>query len=376
MLTSLTPVVILGTMGAFVLMRWERLPLILRDAWPLLLLPGMALLSTTWSAIPGTSFYYGVLYLATVLAGMMIGRGMAPGTLLTGFFTAFAIFTVFSVLSMRFTAWGGGGTAFVGLTQSKNSAGDMAGVGLLATLCFFFSALSRRKLVQMGLALAVVPFLLFALWFSRATGALVATTAIFGVTLAWLASRLLTVQARTAIFVLAIVVIALLIATQQFWLPPLFDAVLENSGKDAGLTGRADLWIYADDLISRKPLLGLGYNGFWVHNNLDAEYIWRHMGIGSRSGFNFHNTPREILVHMGYVGLAIFAVVAIIGALRLIVLTSQTPSHERIFACAIVLFYAMKMPFEVVGIPPIHFGTLTSVAVLAMGFRRTDPARR
>lgn len=374
-LTSLTPVIVLASMGAFALMRWERLPLVLRDGWPLLLLPGLALLSASWSAVPGTSFYYAVLYLATVLAGMIIGRGMAPGAVLAGFFTAFAVFTVISVLSLRFTVWGGGGgIAFVGLTQSKNTAGDMAGVGLLATLCFFFSAFSRRRLVLMAVALAVVPFLLFALWFSRATGALVATTAISGVTLAWLASRLLTVQARTAIFLVAVVLIALLIATQHYWLPPLFDAVLENSGKDAGLTGRADLWMYADDLISRKPLLGLGYNGFWVHNNLDAEYIWRHMGISTRSGFNFHNTPREILVHMGYVGLVLFAVVAIIGALRLIVLTSRNPTHERIFACAIVLFYAMKMPFEVVGIPPIHFGTITAVAVLAMGYRRSAPA--
>lgn len=370
-LVSLTPLLILGTMGAFAVLRWDRLPLILRDCWPLLLLPGFALLSTAWSGLPGTTAYYAVLYLATVIAGLMIGRGMASGAMLKGFFFGFAIYTVLSVLSMRFTVWGGdGGRAFVGLAQSKNAAGDMAGVGLIATICFFFAALSRRQLAPVATALAIVPFYLFALWFSRATGALIATTVISACTLAWIVSRRLTTQARAAIFALATLGIVALIATQHWWLPPLFDAVLESSGKDAGLTGRADLWRFADDLISRKPLLGMGYNSFWVHNNLDAEYLWRKMGISTRMGFNFHNTPREILVHLGYIGLALFAAVAAIGAARLLVVTNQRPSHERIFACAIALFYAMKMPFEVIGVSTIHFGTITTVAVLAMGYGR------
>jgi hypothetical protein len=36
------------------------------------------------------------------------------------------------------------------------------------------------------------------------------------------------------------------------------------------------------------------------------------------------------------------------------------------------MFYTMKMPFEVVGVSTIHFGTITAVAVLAMGFGRAD----
>lgn len=376
-LVSLTPLLIVAAMGAFALLRWDRLPEILRDCWPLLLLPSFALLSAAWSDLPMTAVYYSILYLATVIAGLFIGRGMAKGSVLTGFFLGFALFTVLSVLSFRFSVWGAsGGIAFVGLTQSKNTAGDMAGVGLLATLCFFFAAFSRRQLTWMGAALATVPFYLFALWFSRATGALVATTVVLLCTLAWLVSRGLSKQARTAIFIIAVATVLGLIATQHLWLPPLFEAVLEGTGKDAGLTGRTELWRFADDLISRKPLLGMGYNSFWVHNNLDAEYLWRKMGIARRSGFNFHNTPREILVHLGYVGLALFGLVATIGAGRLLFATNQRPTHEFIFASAILLFYAIKMPFEIIGVSPIHFGTITIFAILAIGYGSPTKSRR
>jgi exopolysaccharide production protein ExoQ len=370
-LGPLTPAIILVSIAAFAVLRWERLPVIARDCWPLLLIPLFALASSMWSEIPGTTAYYATLYAATVIAGMMIGRGMVRGAFLRGYFLAFAFFTVVSILSFRWAVWGGaGGEAFVGLTQSKNSAGDMAGVGLIATICFLFWAMSQRRLLLVLSALLTIPLYLFVLWFSRATGALIATALVFACVLAWIASRSLPRQARAVIFALAAILVLVLIATQSWWLPPLFEAVLENSGKDTGLTGRTDLWRFADDLIARRPWLGLGYNAFWVHGNLDAEYLWRMMQISTRMGFNFHNTFREILVHLGIVGLALYAVVAFVGAGRLIALTALRPSHEQIFASAILTFYAVKMPFEVVGVSTIHFATITFVAVLASGYRR------
>lgn len=376
-LGPLSPAIILGSLAAYFVLRWEMLPLIARDCWPLLLIPLFAMASTMWSQVPGTTAYYATLYAATIMAGMAIGRGMVRGAFLRGYFLAFAIFTVISVLSFRWAVWGGeGGSAFVGLTQSKNTAGDMAGVGLIATLCFLFWAISQRKLLWVVTAIMTIPFYLFVLWFSRATGALIATALVTACVLAWTASRSLPRQARAAIFLLAVVFILGLIATQSWWLPPLFDAVLENSGKDAGLTGRTSLWRFADDLIARRPWLGIGYNAFWLHGNLDAEYLWRMMQITSRMGFNFHDTFREIMVHLGIVGLTVYGVVAFIGAGRLITLSALRPTHEQIFATAILAFYAIKMPFEVVGVATVHFATITFAAVLAYGYRRDAPPRR
>ncbi len=370
-LGPLTPAIILGSLAIFAVLRWEKLPLLARDCWPVLLIPLFALASSLWSQVPGTTAYYATLYMATVMAGMLIGRGMVRGAFLRGYFLAFALFTIMSILSFRWAVWGGaGGTAFVGLTQSKNSAGDIAGVGLIATLCFLFWAMSRRKLLWVVSALLTIPLYLFVLWFSHATGALIATAVVSACVLAWIASRSLPRQARAVIFTLAVFLLLVLITTQSWWLPPLFEAVLENSGKDAGLTGRADLWRFADDLIARQPWLGLGYNAFWLQGNLDAEYLWRMMDISSRMGFNFHNTFREILVQLGIVGLALYGLVAFFGAGRLVALTALRPSHEQIFATAILTFYAMKMPFEVVGVSTIHFATITFVAVLATGYRR------
>ena len=373
LLGPLTPMLILASAGAYVVLRWDRIVFILRDGWMLLLLPLVAVLSASWSSVPDSTAYYSLLYLLTVGVGLVIGRGMVPGKNLTGIFVAFAIYTVLSFASFRWTPWGGpGGQAFVGLSQSKNNAGDMAGVGLLVTICIASSYLSRRRLMQAGTVLLLIPIYLFIMWFSRATGALISTAAITLCMFCLLLARSVPVQARAALTVFLIALILGLIATQSFWLPPIFDAVLENSGKDAGLTGRAELWAYADGLIEKRPWFGIGFNAFWLENNFEAEAIWREMGVRSKQGFHFHNTYREILVHLGYFGMAIFAVVVLLGSVLLLVKTILRPTHERIFALSLAMFYAMKLPFELVAFAPMHFSVLMFFAAMAIGFRR-DP---
>lgn len=370
----LSPLIVIASLPIYAVLRWERLPTVLADCWPLLLLPAAALISVFWSSAPAATLRYGTLYLITAAAGIIVGAGTTREGFLKGLFWAFASYNLLSFLSGRWVAWGPGGVAFAGLAGSKNSAGDIASLTLLVALATLFWSWPRRQHLLTLCALATIPISLFILWFSKATGALIGGIVATICLLLWTLSRRLPTQVRVSVFIVALLVVVGLLLSSNLWLPPLFEAVLETSGKDAGLTGRADLWRKADTLIAERPWLGLGYNAFWLHNNLDAEYLWRMMGIGGRGGFNFHNTAREITVHLGFVGLVLFATVGAIAAARLFTKTMVRPALPAILACAIFIAFLLKLPFEVVGFSTVHFGTALVFALLAMGMLRTSSA--
>lgn len=367
---SLTPILVILTGAAFAFLRWERLYPTIVTCWPLLLLPGLALTSALWSDSVPTTLRYGTLYLATVLVAVFIGAGIEGKNILKGLFLAFAIYMVFSLLFGRYAYWSGeGGLAFVGLLGSKNASGDVGALTvLISTTMLIWAASLRRYKWAIG-ALLVLAMGLFTLWQSKATGALIATIVALPCLLLWIASRRLDERIRASIFIVAVTSVLLLIATFEYWLVPLFDLIVENSGKDKGLTGRDVIWAKADELIAERPWLGQGYRSFWIHHNLDAEYIWRYMGISNRTGYNFHHTPREILVALGYVGLVTFATVSLFAILKLLLRTSKTPTYAGILCCTLIVFQSPRIFFEVLGFSDTHFSTIMIFMVFAFGLR-------
>ena len=51
------------------------------------------------------------------------------------------------------------------------------------------------------------------------------------------------------------------------------DLVLSFVGKDPTLTGRTEIWAYSLNSISMKPLLGWGYDAYWLKTNPAAAEI-------------------------------------------------------------------------------------------------------
>ena len=336
-LGSLTPVVVIGGVAAFVVLRYERVPQILMSSWPLLLLPIFCLASASWSQEPGNTLYYGTLYFVTVISAVLLGAGAQPLAVLKGVFSAFSFYTLCSVMFGRWVLWNDGDYAYAGLAGSKNAAGDTAALTILLASTMLVWALARRRWAWVFAALATLPLALYCLVFSRATGVLIATMISLPCLLLWIYSRRMERQMRVLSFAMGLTVLVGLVATSPYWIQTVFDFVLAETGKDAGLTGRALLWRVADDLIARNPWLGTGYNAFWIHGNLDAERLWREMGISTRQGFNFHNTPRDILVDLGMVGLGLFVSVFLISVGRLVIRTMITPTYLGILCCTLAV---------------------------------------
>lgn len=371
-LGPLTPLLVLAVTPLYVLLRWERLYGVFKACWPLLLLPVSALVSVFWSDAPSTTLRYGILYLLTVIPALFVGAGTDKNSLIKGMFIAFAIYMFLSVPFGRWVGWGGGGgRAFAGLLGSKNASGDAAALTILCTTATFFWALRKRQVTWIIATILVFPMGVFTLWASKSTGALVTTLLSLPCLLLWTASRLLPKQARMGIFIISFLVVAIAAATVSLWMGPLFEAVMENSGKNAGLTGRDVLWRKADQLIQERPWFGGGFKAFWVHDNLDAEYLWREMGITNRSGFNFHNTPRGILVALGGVGLALFLTVFLYASVRLLIRTLLEADMAGILCCALLVFWTPRFYVELIGFQNMHFATMIIFILLSYGLKPT-----
>lgn len=364
-----TPVIVALATPTYCLLRWEHVPALLLSCWPVLLLPGLCLLSALWSDAPGATLRYGTFYVATILPAILLGAGGDRLALLKGMFGIFSIYTFAGIFFGHYVLWGANGLAFAGLGGSKNLAGDVAALTLLLSGVVAMWAFSERRLAWLAGAVMTISAASYCLMASKASGALIAVSLALPCALMWGLSRRLALSTRVAIFLFTLFVIALLVATSSVWMPPLFDMMLQSSGKDQGLTGRELLWAKADQLIAARPLLGGGYRHFWIPGNLDAEYIWRAMGVATHYGFNFHNTPRDIEVDLGFVGLVLFSFVMAFGIVKAILATMIRPYFLGIFLCALIVFESPRLFFELIAFHDMHYSTVLVYMILAYGMR-------
>ena len=91
------------------------------------------------------------------------------------------------------------------------------------------------------------------------------------------------------------------------------DSVLGAFGKDSTLTGRTYLWQQGIEAAGASPVIGIGYQAYWVQGFSEPERLWEEFFIGSRSGFHFHNTYIETMVETGAIGLVLLTALFLAG---------------------------------------------------------------
>jgi len=372
-LKSLTPILLLALLAFHCVWRREDLPLMLRNSAAYLLLPLFALSSTLWSIDTDATGYYGFQFLITALIGCIIGAGLDRKSAMRGVFYAFAFYAFASLIFGRSVTWGGGAmgnSAFAGLAQAKNTAGDCAAVGVILSMAVLFDAIEGRRHRLALFAMVALALQFQMLIAARSSGAILAAAIALALFVLWSFSRLFPKPARVVTAISAIIAIVSAVLTQHIWLPALVASMSRATGKDSTLTGRTYLWDRAAALIQERPILGVGYNGFWRKGNLDAEGLWRYAGITSRSGFNFHSTPTELLVHLGYFGLLLFAGVFAVLAVLLLIRTMIRPNAIMIGWCTLLTYEVVRMPFESIGTGPFHYTTsmIAAAAVVSIGW--------
>ena len=202
----------------------------------------------------------------------------------------------------------GGGLEVVniGMFGSKNQYGLAAAFALMFGP---FVSMSRETFVFRLLGVALTLMGLVGVSQAVSYGATVVAFLTLCMTVAlWLfAQSGVTRPARLVVFTLgAAITVCLLMVLFGYW-----EQILAYFGKDATLTGRTEWWAAGSRAIQEKPMLGVGFQGFWRVGNPEAEDLLRQMGIpfGTHMGFNFHNQFFDVWVQLGLIGLSIFCLI-------------------------------------------------------------------
>lgn len=344
------------------------------DAWPVLALTGLALLSVLWSAAPGTSLRSAVqlgthVVCAITAARLVTARGLALG-LAAGTLAVLA----WSILFGRSSYDPIDGTyTFVGLFGSKNQLGFFASLAVLA--CAFAATLVGGWLWRGALAAAGL-FALGVLLASDSATSILTLAVALGVYALALVLRRLNASTRLVLVLLGGLSVGAIavIAVQG----GVIEMVLGAFGKDATLTGRTYLWNEGLGVFGERPWSGTGYNAFWVHGFAHAERLWAEFYITARSGFHFHNTWIEALSALGVPGAVLVGLIFVGTLWRALVGTvaAREPLPFIFLLVLVVLLLARSMS-EVDALTPFTIGSfLLFVAAVTVRHPLTAPRGR
>jgi exopolysaccharide production protein ExoQ len=370
--------IIAGLVPLYLFLRRDRLFQVFAPRSFLFLVPGFALFSVVWSDATAESLRYAMELAITVCAGLLLSSARNQEAVIRGIAVAFLSYVVASLFLGRYVGVGVGmgGEAFAGLSESKNLLADISATGLVVSAAVTLMALQGRRWFWIGFGVISIALDLYCAIAARSAGALVgmgmAIVAIAGLTPLVYAGRVLRAWA-TAMIGVCLLVIGLNYATIAQAVMELGSAVFD---KDPTLTGRTYLWYRAADLIREHPLLGRGFYAFWLQGNIDAEGLWRYFGIDGRGGFTFHNTFIEILVMLGWAGLALIAGVVLIGVIFLIRRFVTKPSLPLVCWIGILLYEVARTPIETIGVAPFYFSTALVFGALGAAFKRDRSRRR
>jgi exopolysaccharide production protein ExoQ len=188
---------------------------------------------------------------------------------------------------------GGHSDAWKGIFSAKNYLGNM-GVLFLTVAISYRARTSFLRSVQISQVL----FCLTAIAFSRAATAYL-LTAIYLVLFA-IMKALHRLRKKDYLVVSATLLVLLSAAAAFIVATP--DLLISFLGKDATFTGRTEIWSAALNSIAKRPLLGYGYQAFWL--GLEGESYRVILAVSwvlaqAQNGFI------DIALEMGAGGLAI-----------------------------------------------------------------------
>jgi exopolysaccharide production protein ExoQ len=256
---------------------------------------GCAALSVIWSVDPLITANGAVRLAMTTLIGLYIGSHFTPTEVLRLLFWVLFPGVLASILvdlaGLDFARMLNGATR--GVFYHKNVLGSRA--VLLLAVCLSFLVSGTRPLhAILGLVVALAALVMAQSGTSfAAAAAVVAATFCLVLRGDWL---------RVAFRCALGVALAVLLASVLTWwqVNPIL-AALDLLGKDMSLTGRTMLWQAALTQFWERPLLGIGFDGFW-HAAIDTR-TFLVLNVMGHAINHFHNTYLDVAVQLGVLGL-------------------------------------------------------------------------
>lgn len=297
--TPLRYLCVLYYLGTFGWYYREMLPVLTR-AWPIVVLPVMGLVSFLWSEYPGAAIDSGIFRVITILIIVVLVQRLTLTQLFRTLLLSGLIITLYALSLGSLET----GEPFMHKNQ--------LGVHMMLTLVLALSAALDRELPLWHRSLGAV-FTPVCAYIVLATGSatslvvmVLGVLGIFAARFFW--TDLATIRHLRTLMTLTALAIILAVVPIVAGLPmgQIYEDFVISLGKDPSLTGRTDIWMFADMAAEQRPWLGHGLGGFWQDDVSLAQTINinDHKPVGTKLGF--HNAFLEVRVDLGYVGLAIF----------------------------------------------------------------------
>ncbi len=307
----------------------------------LLIFPLYCILSYVWSAYPDVTIRYAIQLFATLGVALVISSSLNSSKLISVIFYSY----LFSfIICVFIEVAGGDGNAWAGFYGSKNGFASLTSMLLLVSLAI--RNITRIRALRLLVSCYIISAPIF-IGLAQSAGAILAILPVIGCVVFFRSLATMSHSARVAftfvLFAFSIIVCYVISAHSD----EITAEILAYFGKSPDLTGRTDLWEYAYYLIERKPFFGVGYRGFWVMGNADAEMLWAEFHVPSGAGFNFHNTYISNAVEIGYVGVAIQIFIMYFALFRGFKLCVSAPTPENIFWFTVIAFSLSRSFSEV-----------------------------
>jgi exopolysaccharide production protein ExoQ len=275
-----------------------------------LLLPVLAILSTTWSEKPQDSLRHGCLILLSTLFAIFLINRFTSQQLLRLFNLIGVTAAISSIFCIAFAPQYGIGAdlAWKGIFGHKNDLGvfmvflampavftnPKSSAGKIARLLYLFLIITLVALSQSRsgwfVALVAITFSILLLIMERTKGL-----------------RRLTFLALTAGLTCA----------SMYAISVNFGSIMQAIGKDPTISSRTDIWKAVLESIAKRPILGYGYSGFWNGLNGPSEEVITKIGFGISHA---HCGYLNVWLQIGLVGLSIILFMlakALLDALRI-----------------------------------------------------------
>lgn len=307
--------ILLETIALIVLVRRGRkVAPILRRNWALGLFFLYAALSIAWSDYPFVTFKHWTKGIGDVLMILTVLTEQNVPEAVKHLFTRLAFVLVpLSVLFIKYYPQLGRVLNLswqmepVGVATQKNSLGELCNFLGVAVLWRLRSAYKDRedlkrkwRLLAFSLVLAMIIWLL---WMCNSMTSICALSMASGVML--LSSK---PAFRRRIALVHLLVAGALLSTMYALFFQSSGDLIQSLGRNPTLTGRTDIW----NLVLSMPnnrLLGVGYESFWLGARL--QKVWNTIQ-GLRLNES-HNGYIEVLITLGWIGLALLGLLIVTG---------------------------------------------------------------
>lgn len=145
-------------------------------------------------------------------------------------------------------------------------------------------------------------------------------------------------------------------------------ALLGRTYDAASLSGRVPLWRDLLEYFSQHPWLGVGYDGFWTPERIDAISESQSWPIASA-----HSAYLELALSVGVLGLALI-LLTVVATIPVLLRANRLPAHGGFaFLSAILVFCLVHGVLEASFMRP-NLMTALAVAALVAAALRWQPA--